>query len=242
MKIKYAMLALTCLLAGGCQTTMPLSKPLDPLKPDPRRGSAPQSERMVQRSEAAGADRSAPVLIRIFKASNELELWKKSKEGEYRLVATYRVCRYSGELGPKLRQGDRQAPEGFYSIGPAQLNPYSVEFVSLNTGYPNAFDRAHGRSGGDVMIHGGCRSAGCFAVEHGPAQEIFTAVRDALAHGQKEVQLHVFPYRMTATNDLVYKDSRNSDFWNQLRPGYQRFETTHQDLNVRVTKGRYEIN
>lgn len=215
--------------------------PLDPMKPDPRRGAAPQSERMVSQSEQVGTTKSSPVLIRIFKATKELEFWRKSSDGDYRLVATFRVCSNSGALGPKLRQGDRQSPEGFYTIGPGQLNSQSVAFLSLNTGYPNAFDRAHGRTGGDIMIHGGCSSSGCFAIEDGPSQEVYTAVRDALAGGQREVQVHIFPYRMTQFNVMAYPDPKNKEFWAQLQTGYDIFERDHKDLVVNVIRGKYVI-
>lgn len=210
--------------------------------PDPRRGLAPQSAALVSKSQAVGATATSPVLIRIFKQSRELELWRMTSSGTYALVKTYEICAYSGDLGPKIRQGDRQAPEGFYSIGPSQLNYNSIRFLSLDTGFPNAFDRSHGRTGSYLMIHGGCDSAGCYAIEDAPAQEVFTAVRDALKAGQRSVQIQIYPFRMTAYNMRQYKDHKHIDFWLQLKVGFDQFEKTNKPLNVSVTNKRYIIN
>jgi murein L,D-transpeptidase YafK len=209
---------------------------------DSRRGFAPQSSALIGRSESVGASANSPVLIRIFKESKELELWRKTKTGKYALVKTYNICAFSGGLGPKFRQGDYQAPEGFYSIGPSQLNYQSIRFVSLNTGYPNAFDRANGRTGANLMIHGGCDSAGCYAVEDAPAQEIFTAVRDALHAGQTSVQLQIYPFRMNFLNMASHAHDRHVEFWRQLKVGYDRFESTHRELTVSVVNKKYVVN
>ena len=209
---------------------------------DIRRGLAPQSDGLIQESKDAGADKDSPVLIRIFKESNELELWRKHKETDkFVLVHTYPICRYSGTLGPKIKTGDRQAPEGFYEIGPSSLNPYSVEFVSLNTGYPNAFDRAHNRTGANLMIHGGCSSAGCYAITHAAAQEVFTSVRDSLKAGQRSVQVHIYPFRMDGYNMAMHRGDRHMPFWQQLKEGYERFQLTQQELNVTVVNKKYVV-
>ena len=101
-----------------------------------------------------------PIYIRIFKNSSELELWMR-KGKRFILFRTYRICDYSGYLGPKLREGDKQSPEGFYSVGIDQLNPWSNFHLSFNLGFPNEYDRAHSRTGSALMIHGRCSSAGC---------------------------------------------------------------------------------
>ena len=66
---------------------------------------------------------SSPILVRVFKTESELEVWKQDRTGRYALLKTYPICKWSGDLGPKVREGDRQAPEGFYNITPAQMNP-----------------------------------------------------------------------------------------------------------------------
>ena len=166
MMKKIIFLSLTLALAG-CNSTATV---------DPRRGLAPQSQDLLSATEQAGAHRNSPVLIRIFKQSRELELWRLARDGKYALVKVYEICAFSGDLGPKKKQGDRQAPEGFYSIGPQQLNYQSIRFLSLDTGFPNTYDRAHDATGSALMIHGGCDSAGCYAIEDAPSQEVFTAV------------------------------------------------------------------
>jgi murein L,D-transpeptidase YafK len=233
-------ITLTTLLAA-CSTVVPVVEP-DSIKPDPRRGLAPQSPALISETEAAGAKKDSAVLIRIFKETKELELWRDKGNGKYVLVKIYPICSYSGHLGPKIRMGDRQAPEGFYSITAGQLNYQSVEFVSMNTGYPNAYDRAYGRTGAHLMIHGGCSSAGCYAIEHGPAQEVFTAVRDALKAGQKSVQLQIYPFRMTSLNLAAHMQDKNFPFWRELKVGYDRFELTHEELSVNVVNKNYIVN
>ena len=209
---------------------------------DSRRGLAPQPQTLVAQSERVGANASSPVLIRIFKQSKELELWRKTADGSYALVKTYEICTYSGELGPKIKQGDRQAPEGFYTVGASQLNYHSIRYLSLNTGYPNIYDRMHGYTGAALMIHGGCDSAGCFAIEDQPMQEVFTAVRDAIKAGQKSVQVHIYPFRMNALNMFFNGENKNIGFWRQLKAGYDKFENTRSELQVNIVNKKYVIN
>ena len=209
---------------------------------DSRRGLAPQPQTLVAQSERVGANASSPVLIRIFKQSKELELWRKTADGSYALVKTYEICNYSGEPGPKIKQGDRQAPEGFYTVGASQLNYHSIRYLSLNTGYPNIYDRMHGYTGAALMIHGGCDSAGCFAIEDQPMQEVFTAVRDAIKAGQKSVQVHIYPFRMNALNMFFNGENKNIGFWRQLKAGYDKFENTRSELQVNIVNKKYVIN
>jgi len=222
------------LTIAGCATTSSVV--------DPRRGNAPQSPAVISASQQAGTSATSPVLIRIFKQSKELELWRKNSYGKYVLVKTYAICTYSGELGPKIKQGDYQSPEGFYSITASNLNYNSIRFLSVNIGYPNNFDRSHNRNGGDIMIHGGCDSRGCFAVEDGPSQEIFTALRDSFKAGQKTAQIHIFPFRMTDWNMASYKNSKHLPFWSQLKIGYDKFESNRKELAVSIADKKYIIN
>lgn len=207
----------------------------------PQRGQAPQNTQMVKAAEHVGSSGTSPVLLRIFKEEHELELWRKDRTGRYVLVHTFEVCRYSGVLGPKRQQGDRQAPEGFYTITAGQLNYNSIAYLSIDTGYPNLRDRANGYTGSALMIHGGCSSAGCYAIEDRPMQDLFAAVRDAVRAGQREVQLHIFPFRMTTWNMVAHNRDPNYDFWVQLKRGYDIFGWDYQDLNVTVMNGRYVV-
>ncbi|MEJ0092426.1 MAG: murein L,D-transpeptidase family protein [Methylocella sp.] len=182
---------------------------------------------------------SAPVLIRSYKKESEIEVWKQAKSGRFVLLKTFPICRWSGALGPKTKQGDRQTPEGFYSVGPKQMNPYSHYYLSFDTGYPNAYDRAHGYTGSDVMVHGICSSAGCFAMTDKGIGEIFAIAREALKGGQPAFQFQAFPFRMTAQNMAKYRSDPNIEFWRQLKEGSDRFEATGEELVVNVTAGRY---
>ena len=120
----------------------------------------PLSERMLSELEARNMEKESPILVRIFKEEAELEVWKQDQSGRFAHLRTYPICRWSGELGPKIRQGDRQAPEGFYTIRPGLMNPSSSYYLAINTGFPNAYDRANGRTGALLMIHGDCSSSG----------------------------------------------------------------------------------
>lgn len=231
--LKRLMVVCFAVSLAACNTTTTL---------DPRKGLAPQPQTLVAQSERAGAKASSPVLIRIFKQSKELELWRKTNDGSYALVKTYEICAYSGELGPKIKQGDRQAPEGFYTVGASQLNYHSIRYLSLNTGYPNIYDRMHGYTGVALMIHGGCDSAGCFAIEDQPIQEVFTAVRDAIRAGQKSVQVHIYPFRMNALNMFFNRENKNIGFWQQLKVGYDKFDTTRKELSISVSNRKYIVN
>jgi murein L,D-transpeptidase YafK len=202
------------------------------------RGTAPQSAWMQQRNNDAGVAQNAPVLLRIFKQEHELELWRQRGD-QYVLVAVFQICKFSGGPGPKVHTGDRQAPEGFYTIYPHQMNPGSREWLSFDTGYPNEFDRFYHRTGNSIMVHGGCSSSGCFAIQDGPMQDLYAVMRDAFAAGQHSIQLHIYPKRMGFGADL---SGEYVDFWQQLRVGYDLFEQNHKPLPVDIRNGRYYFN
>jgi murein L,D-transpeptidase YafK len=182
---------------------------------------------------------SAPVLIRSYKKEAELEVWKLAKDGRYVYIKTFPICRWSGQLGPKQAQGDRQAPEGFYTIARRQMNPNSHYYLSFDTGFPNAYDKAHGASGAYLMVHGTCSSAGCYAMTDKQIGEIYAIARDALAGGQQAFQFQAFPFRMTAQNMAKYRTNTNVEFWRQLKEGSDRFEATGEEPVVSVVTGRY---
>src|SRR3954447_3565604 len=138
---------------------------------------------------------AAPILIRAYKKEAELEVWKKARSGRYVLIKTFPICRWSGQLGPKRTQGDRQTPEGFYAVTPTQMNPNSAYYLSFNIGYPNAYDRAHGGSGAFLMVHGTCSSAGCYAMTDQQIAEIYALAREAFAGGQQAFQFQAYPFR-----------------------------------------------
>ncbi len=179
-----------------------------------------------------------PILMRIFKREFELELWMQ-KDGRFQHFATYPICKWSGELGPKLKQGDRQAPEGFYSVDRTALNPNSAWRRSFNLGFPNAFDRAHGRTGSLLMVHGGCGSIGCYAMTNPVIDEIWRLVTAALDSGQQRFQVQVFPFRMTARNLDRYAGSPSEAFWKALKPGSDLFEASRIPPKVSVCSTQY---
>jgi murein L,D-transpeptidase YafK len=203
------------------------------------RSQAPLSEKTLAEIEAKHMDKDSPILIRIFKEESEMEIWKKNRDGQYALLKTYPICRWSGELGPKKKEGDRQAPEGFYTITPAQMNPNSNYYLAFNTGYPNAYDRAWGHTGSELMVHGDCSSAGCYAMTDEQMQEIYALARESFFGGQKNFQLQAYPFRMTALNMAKHRDNPNFAFWKMLKDGYDNFESTRQEPKVAVCEKRY---
>lgn len=189
-----------------------------------------------------GMTEQSPILLRIFKAESELEVWKAKDDGRFYLFKTYPICSYSGGLGPKVEQGDRQAPEGFYLVSLDQMNPRSKYHLSFNVGFPNAYDRAYGRTGQNIMVHGDCTSAGCYAMTDAVVEEIFILAREALQGGQPAFQIQAFPFRMTAANMNAHKDDKWIDFWKNLKEGYDYFEISHLPPKVAVCEKRYLIN
>lgn len=189
-----------------------------------------------------GSDRDAPVLIRAYKKESELEVWKLTGSGQYALLKTYPVCRWSGQLGPKTREGDRQVPEGFYTVTPGLMNPNSAMWLSFNVGYPNALERSLGFSGGDIMVHGTCSSRGCYAMTNEQIEEIYAVVREAFQGGQKQIQFQSFPFRMTAENMARFRNDPNINFWKNLKQGSDRFEVTKQDVMVGYCGNRYAFS
>jgi murein L,D-transpeptidase YafK len=189
-----------------------------------------------------GMSEQSPILIRIFKAESELEIWKQKDDGRYYHFKTYPICSYSGGLGPKISQGDRQAPEGFYLVSLDQMNPRSKYHLSFNVGFPNAYDRAYGRTGADIMVHGDCTSAGCYAMTDAVVEEIFILAREALQAGQPAFQIQAFPFRMTAANMTAHKDDKWYDFWKNLKEGYDYFEISRLPPKIAVCEKHYLIN
>ncbi len=203
------------------------------------RSLAPLSDKLQAEIEAKHMDTNSPILARLFKEESEMEIWKQNRDGEYALLKTYPICRWSGDLGPKVKEGDRQAPEGFYTITPGQMNPNSNYYLAFNTGYPNAFDRAWGRTGSELMVHGDCSSRGCYAMTDEQIQEIYALARESFFGGQKEFQFEAFPFRMTALNMARHRNNPNFAFWKELKEGYDNFEATHREPKVAVCEKRY---
>ncbi len=195
---------------------------------------------LIKQATDAGLRFGAPVYIRIFKESKELEVWLK-KDDSFALFKTYPICTYGyGSLGPKLRQGDGQAPEGFYFVTPGRLNPYSKFHLSFNLGYPNQYDRRHGRSGSALMVHGDCVSIGCYAMTDPAIEEIYALVDAAFRNGQPFFRVHIFPFRMTQENMKKHGESEWRSFWKNLKQGYDFFEAQENvPPDVQVINSEY---
>lgn len=211
----------------------------------------PANDQAAPRRDDGNFRLGAAVYVRIFKKEGQLELWRKQGE-RYALYRTYPICKWSGRLGPKLKSGDYQSPEGFYSVSVRQLNPNSHYHRAFDIGFPNAFDKQNGRTGAALMVHGACKSVGCFAMTDKVIEEIYGLVEAALRGGQHEVPVHIFPFRMT---DLALAKETQGDwtnlwaappehqqwsgFWQNLKEGYDLFEQTGEPPTAYACGSRY---
>jgi murein L,D-transpeptidase YafK len=189
-----------------------------------------------------GMNTQAPIFVRIYKEESELEVWKLRDDGRYYHFKTYPICNWSGDVGPKLRQGDRQSPEGFYQIKREQMKPDSKFHLAFNLGYPNPFDKAHRRTGDALMVHGKCASAGCYAMTDALMEEIYALAREAFIGGQDAIPVHAFPFRMTDANMARHAKSEWYPFWRNLKEGYDHFELTRQVPEIAICNRRYVVN
>lgn len=230
--IRATAAALVAVLAAACSST--------PLIPPP--SEVPLAKDTLALLAKKGMQPGSPVFVRIFKEESELEIWKQRDDGRFYHFKTYPICTWSGELGPKIKEGDRQAPEGFYTITPELMNPNSKYYLSFNLGFPNAFDRSWGRTGNSVMVHGKCRSAGCYAMTDAMMEDIYGLTREALKAGQQGFQLQALPFRMTDARMAREKGNKNYAFWKTLKEGYDHFEKHRIPPGVVVCERRYVVN
>jgi len=222
---------LTIVFSGCVSTTLEV----------PSRGEIALSTELLSEMRAKDMTPNDPILIRIFKRESELEVWKRSNTGQYDLLKTFAMCRWSGQLGPKKAEGDRQAPEGIYHVGLSGLNPKSRYYLSFDLGFPNRLERAKGYTGSALMVHGACSSSGCFAISDESIAEVYALVREALRAGQKSVQVQSLPFRMTSENLARVIDNPNYQFWLDLKEASDRFELTRQIPEVNYCEGRYRF-
>jgi murein L,D-transpeptidase YafK len=211
-----------------------------PSSPRSRQAIARQRRPLQRQLAARGFDWGAPLFIRIFKAERILEVWLKTPSG-YKHFKSFPICTYGGKgLGPKLRQGDGKAPEGFYFVTPNRMNPFSRFHLAFNLGYPNPYDRAHGRTGSALMVHGSCVSIGCFAMTDRSMATIYALADAALRNGQPFFRVHIFPFRMNQRNMLRHRKSPWIGFWRNLKEGFDWFAKHHHTPpNVVLEKSRY---
>ncbi|MFD2647539.1 L,D-transpeptidase family protein [Devosia albogilva] len=211
-------------------------------KSDNNRHNQPLSSGTVNALKAMGSSPGEAMVIRIFKEEKTLEVWKRTASGEFRKFRDYEICAYSGDLGPKFKEGDRQSPEGFYTITPGLMNPRSSYYLAFNTGFPNKFDRAHGRTGTDLMVHGDCSSRGCYAMTDQGIAEIYALARETFKGGNPSFQLQIFPFRMTAANLARHASNDHLDFWKDIKEGHDLFELTKAPPTWDVCERQYIFN
>ena len=219
-------------LSHGEAARQPLASPL------PAKATQPLSPALTAVLRQKNMPINSPILLRVFKEESELEVWKEDRTGHFALLKTYPICKWSGDLGPKMHEGDRQAPEGFYTITPTQLNPNSAFYLAMNTGFPNSFDKANDRDGTFLMIHGNCASIGCYAMTDEGIADIYALAREAFV-GRPSFQVQAYPFRMTPQNLARHRNNPNLAFWMALKIGNDHFETTHLEPKVDVCDRRY---
>lgn len=202
----------------------------------------PLSKETMSMLGRKGMDVGAPIFVRIFKEESEFEVWKQRDDGRFYHFKTYPICNWSGNVGPKTALGDKQAPEGFYHVGGSQMNPSSAYYLAFNLGYPNAYDRALERTGDALMVHGKCKSVGCYAMTDALMEEIYSLARESLRSGQDGFEVHAFPFRMTEANMARYANNPNVPFWKTLKQGYDFFEKYRLPPTVAVCEKRYVVN
>jgi murein L,D-transpeptidase YafK len=242
MRIRHlAYVTLMALALAGCNDTLDSATSVD-LSTVKNKVEQPLPGHILADMSAKGMDRNSPIMIRILKEEGVMEIWKAKTDNRYDKIAEYKICAWSGRLGPKVKEGDRQAPEGFYNLSPANLNPNSKYYLAINTGFPNRYDAANGRSGANLMIHGACSSSGCYSMTDQQVLEIYAFARDAFKGGQKSIELEAFPFRMTAENMVRHRLSPNYDFWKMLKVGYDNFEVTKRPPEVEVCEKKYVFN
>ena len=233
LRLLRASLILSAVVLAGCNGS------IDDIAP---KATQELSPKLISDMKTKGMSQTSPIMVRIFKEEGKLEVWKQKNTGRYDLLASYDICKWSGKLGPKFIEGDRQAPEGFYTVQPGQMNPNSSFYLSFNIGFPNAYDRVHGRTGQHLMVHGACSSSGCYSMTDAQVGQIYALAREAFKGGQTSFQVQAFPFRMTAANMARYKDDPNYAFWTMLKEGYDHFEITKVPPKVDVCEKRYVFN
>jgi murein L,D-transpeptidase YafK len=221
-------------MAGGLAACATVDIPAAHLMPLPNETVALLGKKRMQAQ--------APIFIRIYKEESELEVWKLRDDGRFYHLKTFPICSWSGQLGPKIRQGDGQAPEGFYTITKEQMNPNSNYHLAFNLGFPNPYDRSNKRTGDFLMVHGGCGSSGCYAMTDALMEEVYALVREAFNGGQTVVHVHAYPFRMTKDNMTAHGKSEWAGFWRTLKEGHDYFELTRQVPTIAVCNRRYVVN
>ncbi len=232
-----------CLLLAVLLCAASLAKAENVVETTPNAVAAPAddanaSSPLEAALDAEGFHLGAPAFIRILKADSRLELWML-KQGRFELFRSYSICKWSGGLGPKLQQGDRQSPEGVYFITGGDLIVNARWHRAMNVGFPNARDNALGLTGSGILIHGRCSSIGCFAMTNPVVEEVYDIVQAALEAGQPRVPVHIFPFALTREKLAAAAHDEWSDFWKELKRGYDLFLRDGLPPRTFVCNGQY---
>lgn len=202
----------------------------------------PDLANLDQRLAAKGLAKGNPIFIRVFKETSELEVWmQRDSDRTFVLLDTYPICHWTGSIGPKIKEGDRQSPEGFYTVRWQQTRLVGRWQKAFNLGFPNPYDQLNRRTGSYILVHGGCSSVGCFAMTEQVQDEIFGLASAAIAKGQHRFHVHAFPFRMTDENMERHKNHLWIDFWRDLKPAYDLFESTRQPPRIAICDQRYQV-
>lgn len=186
------------------------------------------------------------LFLRAFKQEKVLEVWA-AESGPYQLIKTYEICMIPGKLGPKIRQGDKQVPEGIYFID--TLNPNSDFHLSMRVNYPNEADlirsAAEKDPGGDIYIHGDCYSVGCLPMQDEPIEEIFWLVTmQQHRYPEQAIPVHIFPFRFSDSNWSLHAKTefKWQEFWQDLEKIDAYFESNRFPAKTSVASdGRYRL-
>ena len=198
--------------------------------------------KMAKELKRSGLYLGSPVFLRVFKQEKVVEVWvQEPGKKTFNIFKKYPICVFSGKLGPKLREGDLQAPEGFYDVTAERLHPESKFHLAFNLGYPNKFDQSRNRTGDFLMIHGSCESRGCYAMTDRGMEELYILAEAALQNGQQKIQVHIFPFIMTKKNFEFHRKSTWLPFWYSLKPAYDMFQATRIPPKIQVENGIYKV-
>ena len=248
----FAALAVVLRLSWALSHSPPVTAPpAAPIDPTDRVAVARQEHggAIEAKFHVVAVEYPGEIYLRWLKREALLELWGRNRGRRFRLVATYPILASSGEPGPKRREGDRQVPEGFYEID--RFNPMSTYHLSLGLNYPNASDLVFSdreQPGSDIFIHGSNVSIGCAPLGDDAIEEVYLAALDAHASGQTQIEVHIFPARMTgpaweqfAANEITRRPEL-APFWAQLQPAFDFFEQRRALPTITVAgDGRYVV-
>ena len=195
--------------------------------------------RLRGKMRAKGVRYGAPVHLIAYKQEGVMEVWVEGANKRYKRFASYPICTFSGGVGPKLREGDSQTPEGFYEILPKMMNPWSSYHLGINLGFPNHYDRSYGRTGSLIAIHGGCASIGCFAMGNSAIEEIYLVVEQAFLQGAERATIASYPFRPTPAKLRAVRGHKWEGFWTNIFQSHSHFETLKRPPYYGVLAGTY---